>query len=113
MQTKIERLPKSKIKMEIEVSAKKMAEYLKHAFEKLAAKVEIKGFRAGKAPKSLLIEQIGHSRLIQEAMDIALPQTYYLALSENKLTPLNPPSIVMQKPLEFDGVEFDSASKLV
>lgn len=113
MQTKIERLPQSKVKLEIEVDAKQMADFLKQAFEKQAAKVEIKGFRPGKAPKGLILEKIGHAHLIHEALELAFPQTYYLALKENKIIPINEPAVVIKKNLEFDGVEFATASKIV
>lgn len=67
--------------------------YLDAVFGTLSQNVEVKGFRKGMAPKALAIEAIGQSRLLEEALNLILNETYPNVLKENKLYPLQPPQI--------------------
>jgi trigger factor len=53
--------------------------------------VQIRGFRPGKAPRPLIEKQLGHHRILHEAVDILLPEVYKQALEENDITPAGQP----------------------
>lgn len=84
MQTKIEKLPKSRIKLTISVPAETVAEYYERAIVKVRQYVEIKGFRKGYAPKALVVERAGNGTILQEMLDPLIPDTYYKVLDEHK-----------------------------
>ena len=69
MERKIEELSPTKRKITVTVDEATWKEELKKAFQKLASKVEIKGFRAGKAPEHLLREHVRQEAIYQEAID--------------------------------------------
>ena len=66
---------------------------MEKAYRKLAPRVQIRGFRPGKAPRPLIEKQLGHHRLLDEAMDILLPEVYAQALKEQDITPAGQPTI--------------------
>lgn len=73
MERKIEELSPTKRKITVTVDEATWKEELKKAFHKLASKVEIKGFRAGKAPEHLLREHVRQEAVYQEAIDKTYP----------------------------------------
>ncbi|MCA9388183.1 trigger factor [Candidatus Berkelbacteria bacterium] len=80
----------------VEVAAPKMAEYFDIAYKQLAPSVEIKGFRPGQAPKMMTIQKIGQARYAQQALDIALPNSYAEAMKSLGLQPIAPPKVSVQ-----------------
>lgn len=97
MNIKRENLPKSRIKLTIEVPAEKTEKYFSEAYKKLAPTVEIKGFRPGQAPRAMTLESIGHGRYHQTALDLALPETYYEAILTEKIVPVQPPAVSVKE----------------
>ena len=105
VQTK--KLPKGKMWFSIEVPAEKMLEFESIAFNRLAPSITIEGFRPGKAPKHLIIDKLGKDRISSEALEVALPRTYYEAVTQNKIVPVTPPDVSIkqyeqEKPLIYE-----------
>jgi trigger factor len=97
MKVKKEILPKSRVKLTIEVPAEKVEKYFSEAYKKLAPTVEIKGFRPGQAPRAMTLESIGYGRYHQTALDLALPETYYEAIITEKIVPVQPPAVSVKE----------------
>lgn len=76
---------------------------LEKAYRKLAQRVRIPGFRPGKAPRPMIEKEIGRHRLLDEAMDILVPDVYREAIEEQKLDPIANPSLelVSHEPFVF------------
>ncbi len=114
METKVERLPKSHVKLKIKLNHQELSKYLEVAYEKVGKSLKIDGFRPGKAPKKVIEEAAGQARIIQETVDMALEESYPKAVQEEKLYPLNQPKISIESfPTLTEGdlsyvVEFDS-----
>jgi trigger factor len=98
-----EELPERQVKLQIEVDDERHSQAIETAYKKLAPKVQIPGFRAGKAPRPLIEKQLGRHRLLDEAMDIVVPDAYREALEEASITPVAQPSVelVSHEPLVF------------
>ena len=101
-----ETLPERQVKLQIEVDDERHNAAIEQAYKKLAPRVAIRGFRPGKAPRPLIEKQIGHHRLLDEAMDIVIPEVYREVLEEQDLTPVAQPTIelVTHEPLVFTAV---------
>jgi trigger factor len=98
-----ETLPERQVKLQIEVDEDRHREAMETAYKKLAPKVRIPGFRAGKAPRPLIERQLGHHRLLDEAMDILVPKVYSEVLEQEDIQPVAQPSVelVSHEPLVF------------
>ena len=103
MKVTTEELPERQVKLQIEVDEERHASAIEAAYRKLAPRVQIPGFRPGKAPRPLIEKQLGRHRLLDEAMDILVPQVYREALEEQAITPVAQPSVelVSHEPLVF------------
>lgn len=88
--------PHSRHSFEVEIADTLMQSYFNQAYERLASTVEIKGFRKGFAPKLLTIKRIGQELYFQTALDIALPDSYYQAISELEIRPISNPEVSIQ-----------------
>lgn len=93
METKVDKLPKSHIKMSVTLSPDELKKYYAKAYEKVGLTLKIDGFRPGKAPKELVEASAGQARLIQEIVDLALEENYPKALAENNLLPVDQPKL--------------------
>ncbi|MDE7106504.1 MAG: trigger factor [Anaeroplasmataceae bacterium] len=71
---KVEKLEHSRNKVVFDVTAEEFEAALDKAFEKCNAKVTIKGFRAGKAPRSVYEKMYGVESLFDEALNVVLNQ---------------------------------------
>jgi len=98
-----QRLPESQVALEIEVDAEQMERSLDRAYRKLVQRVEVPGFRKGKTPRNMLERHVGRGRLVQEALDILIPEAYNKAIDEQDIDAIDQPSIELLKdePLAF------------
>ncbi len=79
--------------LNVEMEPAEMEEALDESFHRLAQRTDIPGFRKGKAPREVLERHIGKDRLLEDALNTLLPQTYEKALKEQELEPFASPSI--------------------
>ena len=73
------------------------------AYRKLVKRIDVPGFRKGKTPRAMLERHIGRERLLQEAIDLLVPEAYNQALEENEIDAIDQPQIEMtgSEPLSF------------
>jgi len=97
------RLPESQVLLEVEADPEQMERSLDKAYRRLAQRVEVPGFRKGKAPRNMLERHLGRPRLVQEALDILIPEAYNQAIEEQDVDAIDQPSIelVNDEPLAF------------
>ncbi|MHA6485177.1 trigger factor [Paenibacillus sp. strain BS8-2] len=88
-----EKIDKNIVSIDVEVGADKVSGALDQAFKKVAAKVNVPGFRKGKVPRGIFESRFGVESLYQDAIDILLPEAYTAAVQENELQPVDRPEI--------------------
>ncbi len=93
----IKKLPKSEVQIEGELSAEDFETYFPRALAKLGENIEISGFRKGKAPENILLANIGEMKVLEEAAELALSDSYPKILEENKLDAIGRPEISILK----------------
>jgi len=108
MKTTVKELPNSRAEVQVEVPAADVEKATSRAARALAKEMRLPGFRAGKAPTSLVIQRVGFTTVLQEAIREALPEWYELALFDSNVSPIGDPDIEMVstpddegEPLEF------------
>ena len=95
MKVNAEKIDKYSTVLEIEVDEAEVNKAFDRAFQKLSQKVNVPGFRKGKAPRKVLETRLGKEAIAQEAMDFVLPETYSAALQEANLVPVDRPKLDM------------------
>jgi trigger factor len=89
----VEKLDDNRTLLEVTVAETEVAAALDAAFKKVAAKVNVPGFRRGKVPRQVFEARFGVESLYEEAVDNLLPKAYKAALDEVRVEPLGPPGI--------------------
>ena len=97
METKQTKLPKSQIEITFELTAEEFQEHFEHAIEHLKHHVKVDGFRAGKAPSSMVEEKIKPEGLLMDAGDHAVQRVYTDYVKESKLEPIGQPEVSIIK----------------
>ncbi|MBZ1356336.1 MAG: trigger factor [Candidatus Nealsonbacteria bacterium] len=93
MDFKISDKEKSKKEIEVTVSIEEMSNYFNRAVEKISSKIEIKGFRPGKAPKNIVEKNVGKEKIWHEATHDAIEDTYPRVIKESELFIISQPEI--------------------
>jgi len=91
----------SQVVLEMEIEAERLEKAMDKAYRQLASRVNVPGFRRGKAPRTLLERMIGRDALMDEALKILVPEAYHEAVHETGIDPVDNPKldIVSAEPL--------------
>jgi len=85
---KVKKLEKSQVEVSISVPETEVKKAVEKSYQKLAPQVKIEGFRAGKAPKDMILAKIGPA-LYEEALNQMLPNITVEVLEKEGLTPID------------------------
>ncbi|MFA7245097.1 MAG: trigger factor [Candidatus Magasanikbacteria bacterium] len=97
MEHKIEKLEKSQIELTITVSPKDYQKHLEKAATTISNRVAIRGFRKGKAPFEMVKQEVGEMKLLQEALEDIIQDSFYQTVTAEKLNTIGMPDINIQK----------------
>jgi trigger factor len=89
----VEKLPSSEAVVAVDFSWDEVEKASDKAYRKLVQKVDVPGFRRGKAPRSLMERRLGKEYIYQEGLDELMTETYRNALKEHDITPLAQPEV--------------------
>lgn len=93
MNTTVEKLENNVAKLNVKIDAETAEKEYNKACKRLAQRVNIPGFRKGKAPRAILEKNIGAESIKHDVLENLLPAAFSQAISENKLDVLTQPSI--------------------
>ncbi len=103
MRVEVEHLPESQVQLQIEIDPDALGQAVGRAYQRLAGKYRVPGFRPGKAPRAVLERAIGPEALLSEAADIAINDAYSQAIKDHDLHPLGYPDLQSPKAEEIDA----------
>lgn len=83
--------------LHIEAEEAEYAAAEKEAFKYLAGRVEIPGFRKGKAPRELVERHVGREAVVDETLERLFPQLYEEALTTHDLHPITTPHVHLEQ----------------
>src|SRR2546421_11315333 len=89
----VEKLPDSEAVVEVDFSWDEVEKASEKAYRKLVQKVDVQGFRRGKAPRSLLERKLGKEYIYQEGLDELITETYRNAVKEHELSHIPRPRL--------------------
>jgi trigger factor len=89
----VEKLPSSEAVLEVDFTWDELEKASDKAYRKLVQRVNVPGFRRGKAPRTLLERRLGKEAIYQEAIDDLITETYRNTLKEHELTPIAQPEL--------------------
>ncbi len=101
-----EKVEKSQVALTIEVGAAEFQAAIEKAYQKMRRKVNVPGFRPGKAPRKLIEGMYGAEVFFEEAINIAFPDAYEAAVKEKELEVVGYPAVELEGQATQDGFTF-------
>ena len=101
-----EKTENSQVFLTIEMEPSEVEESTEKAYKKLVKRVNIPGFRKGKAPRAVLERHVGKETLFNDMLEELVPQAYEKALEEQAIEAIAQPQIevVQKEPVIFKAV---------
>ena len=101
MKVQTEELPNSEVALSFEIEDSRLQRAMDVAAHRLAGRVNIAGFRRGKAPRALVERVLGREAITEEALDDLLPEAYREALGETGVVALTEPQFDVESVSPF------------
>ena len=93
MSLQVEVLEKNMAKLTIEVSAEDFEKAIEKAYQKNRGKINIAGFRKGKAPRKMIEKMYGKGVFLEDAANEIIPEAYTKEIENCDLDIVSQPSI--------------------
>lgn len=106
MKLTVERLPESRVALDIAADESEYAQAIDKAARRVANQVVIPGFRKGKAPRAMIERMYGREVFVEEANRTLMSDLYRDAMTQEDLVPVGEPEveIISVDPLAFKVV---------
>ena len=95
----------NKYELEIEVSAEQFEEAIQKAYLREKGKIQISGFRKGKAPRKLIEREYGEEVFFEQAVNILYPEAVDTAVKESGLEIVARPEVEVTDVSKAEGVK--------
>ena len=93
MKYKVKKISEFESSIEITVDFDDLEEKKDEAISKISKSLKVKGFRPGKIPKNIVIREAGEDYVLEEAIDIYLPEQIFEILNKEEISPAVRPVI--------------------
>jgi trigger factor len=105
VKTRVEELPESRVRLDVEVPQEDVAHAFEHAASDMAESLRLPGFRKGKAPVPVVIARVGREAVWQEALRGHLDSWFWSAAETSGIHPVANPEVEFED-LPDDGGTF-------
>jgi trigger factor len=89
----VERTDNSEAVLNVELEWAELESASNRAYQKLARRYNVPGFRPGKAPRSMLERMLGKEAIYQNGLETLIEESYRDAIRQNQLVPLAEPTL--------------------
>ena len=93
MKYKVKKISEFESSIEISVDFDDLEEKKDEAISKISKSLKVKGFRPGKIPKNIVVREVGEDYVLEEAIDIYLPEQIFEILNKEEISPAVRPVI--------------------
>ena len=93
MKVTVETLPRRQVALNIEADQEEFEEARRHAYQHLAPRARVPGFRQGKAPLALVESFVGKAAFMEEALQHLVPEVTSKAMEEHEVEASGQPVI--------------------
>ena len=95
--------------LNVEMEASDEDPYIDRSYRRTVGRLNIPGFRKGKAPRSIVESYVGRTALVQEALDFMIPETLNQALQDEEIQAFVEPRVEVT---ELEPVSFKATVPL-
>jgi trigger factor len=83
----------SQVVLDIEVEDERLERAVDQAYRRIVQRINVPGFRKGKAPRALVERMVGREALVEDAVEHLVPEVVEAAVKEQDLTMVARPSL--------------------
>ena len=99
----------TEVTLSVEMTPEDVEPFINRSYRRLVSRVNIPGFRPGKAPRSIVESHLGRAALVHEALEFMVPETLNEVLKQEKLEAFMQPDLEI---LEVEPVSFKAVVAL-
>jgi len=92
--TTFEKISGNRVKLSFAVPTEQFEEAMNKAYLQNRGKINVPGFRKGKAPRNVIEKMYGAFVFVEDALDVVFPELYEAAINENEIKPVGRPEMV-------------------
>ena len=81
----VEKTEKNVVTFEFSITGEEFKAAIEKAYRKNVSKINVQGFRRGKAPRQIIEKYYGAEVFYEDAINIALPDAYDKAIDEQNI----------------------------
>ena len=93
MKYKVKKIGDFESSIEITIDFDDLEEKKDDAISKIGKSLKVKGFRPGKIPKNIVVREVGEDYVLEEAIDLYLPEQIFDILNKEEISPAVRPVI--------------------
>ena len=87
MKYKVKKVGDFESNIEIDIDFEDLESKKDEAISKISKSLKVKGFRPGKIPKNIVIREVGEDYILEESIDLFLPEQIFEILQKEELNP--------------------------
>jgi len=106
LKSAVEILSPTRVRLTVDAPFSDLEPHFAKAYKEIATKVSIPGFRKGKIPAALIDQRVGRAAVLDEAINIALPQLYVAAAQEHDVRVLGRPEVDIKELVDKEKLSF-------
>lgn len=106
MAVKMEKLENSRVKLTVDIDGATLEGAMQEAYRKNVRKINIPGFRKGKAPRQIIEMNYGPDVFVEDAVEILLPRLYQEAVVETEIQAVDQPEVDIESIDRREGATF-------
>ncbi len=106
MKSTVETLSPTRVRLDVEVPYGELGKYVDAAYKKVAATVNIPGFRKGKVPNAMIDQRVGRGVVLDEAINEAIQDFYVAAARENEVLVVGRPTVDVKEFVDKEKLSF-------
>lgn len=106
MKSTVETLSATRVRLSIDLAYDEMSEHVTEAYKKISGQVNIPGFRKGKVPPAMIDQRVGRGVVIDEAINLALPEFYGQAAREHEVLVIGRPTVEIKEFKDKESLSF-------
>lgn len=106
MKSTVETLSPTRVRLTVDVAFDEMSGHLSEAYKKIASQINVPGFRKGKVPPAMIDQRVGRGTVLDEAINLALPDFYSQAAREHQVLVLGRPEVDIKEFVDKEKLTF-------
>ena len=106
MKSTVETLSPTRVRLTVDVTFDEMSGHVSEAYKKIASQINVPGFRKGKVPPAMIDQRVGRGTVLDEAINLALPDFYSQAAREHEVLVLGRPEVDIKEFVDKEKLSF-------